>query len=277
MVLKRLKDGMARARKAWELAPHIHDLHAAMEEREGLALSGNERELLENAMAFSRVVADDVSTPRAEMVAVSETIKLDKLVEIFAESSHTRLPVIGKNLDDVKGFLLLKDVVAKLLELKGREGQFKLKEMIRPLPVVQESMSLPKVVHLMRREKVTMVLVVDEFGGTSGLVCLRDVLGELVGEVGDEDSEDYEPLRAMGGGRFFVRGDTTLSEFDKAAGTELFEKFGDQVETIGGAVLHAASKVPAKGDRVKLGPNVEVLVVGTNGRRVMAVEIKVAG
>ena len=266
---------MARARKAWELAPHIHDLHAAMEEREGKALNGNERELLENAMAFSRVVADDVSTPRAEMVSVAENTGLEKLVKIFAESSHTRLPVTGKNLDDIKGFVLLKDVVAKLLELQGREKEFKLSNMVRPLPVVQESMSLPKVVHLMRKEKVTMVLVVDEFGGTSGLVCLRDILGELVGEVGDEDSEDIVPLRAMGNGRFFVRGDTTLEEFDKAAGTKLMRDFGKEVETVGGAVLRAANKVPAKGDRVKLGLKIEALVVGTNGRRVMAVEMKV--
>lgn len=274
----KLVEAFARARKAWALAPYINDLHAVLMDRAGAALTPHDRVLMENALAFSEIVADDASTPRSEMVFVHEHDGLEKILRVFVESCHTRLPVIGSDIDDIKGFLLLKDAVAKSLELRGREADFRLEDILRPLPVVQESMDLPRVLHTMRRAKVTMVLVVDELGGTSGLLCLRDIMAELLGDVDDvQHGTDDAPLHILGAGRYQVRGDFALDDFDAAAGTSLFDDYGEDVETIGGAVLRATGRMPSRGDRVRLSPKAEALVVACTGRRILAVEIRTLG
>ncbi|MBI1308391.1 MAG: CBS domain-containing protein [Proteobacteria bacterium] len=273
--VRRLKVMWKASRKAWSLAPHLDDLHAAFEDRANMALTPHERELLENALAFSQITADDVSVPRAQIVALPQRAGLEETLRVFAESAHSRLPVVGKGLDDVQGFVLLKDVVAQAHALRGKEKDFSLAAVARALPVVPETMPLPKVLQAMRRAKVAMVLVVDELGDTSGLACLLDILEELVGDMADELDEGTEALVKLEDGTFAVRGSLPLEEFDAAAGTALLKKFGHEVETVGGAVLLAAKKVPAKGEKVKLSAKVEATVSASNGRRVLAVALKV--
>lgn len=268
---------LRRAKQIWQLGPHLDDFYEVFKERGGAKLSATERELLESALAFQQVVADDITVPRAGIVAVPEKAGLGEVMDIFAKSAHSRMPVIGKNLDEVKGFVLLKDVVMKSMELKGREKEFALGEITRPLPVVPETMSATSLLQVMKRAEVTMVLVVDEFGGTSGIACMRDVLAELVGDVGDAGGDAGSRVLALGGGKFYARGNVLLEEFDGIAGTNLASQFGGSVETIAGALMQAALQMPQKGERVKLTPQVEAMVTVTNGRRIGAVEVRVAG
>lgn len=262
-----------RARKAWELNEHIDDLHAAFEDRDAQTpLTRHERELLENALAFSQITADDVSTPRAEIVSVPEGSGFAAVLRAFAESAHTRLPIHGKNLDDIKGFVMLKDFVPFV----GKDEKFKLADITRPVAFVPENMSLPRVLQIMRKSHVPMVLAVDEFGGTSGLISLHDILEELVGDLEDEhDASDEAPMVALGDGRYRIQGDFTLEDLDAALGTDLAYAFEDHAETLGGAVTQAARKIPAKGEKVALSAHVDAIVATTDGRRVLMVELHV--
>lgn len=267
-----LKKRWQRMRKAWELNPHIDDLHAAFEDREGAALTRHERELLENALAFSQVTADDVSVPRAEIVSVAESSDFPSVLRTFVDSSHTRLPVHGKNLDDIKGFVMLKDFIPFV----GREASFSLAAITRPVAFVPENMSLPRVLQIMRKNHAPMVLAVDEFGGTSGLISLHDILEELVGDIEDEHGPaDEAPMVSIGSGRYRVQGDFTLEDLDAALGTTLALAFEDHAETLAGALMQTARKVPAKGEKIILHPNVEAMVTASDGRRVLMVEIHV--
>lgn len=267
----KLKGYISRWRKAVELAPHIDDLYAAFEDREAGALSRHERELLENTMAFSNTTADEVGMPRADIVAVPEDADYETVIKAFQDSYHSRLPVMGRDLDDVKGLITLKDVMA----LVGHEKTFSMAELLRPVTFVPESMTMPRVLHVMKRSRMPLVMVSDEFGGTSGLITLKDILEELLGDIEDEHEEGKTPaLVSIGSGKFKVQGDYALEDIDHQLGTTLAEAFED-VETIGGAVLRQANTVPARGEVFKLDSRVTATVTNSDGRRVLAVELKI--
>ncbi|PZP40498.1 MAG: magnesium/cobalt efflux protein [Pseudomonas fluorescens] len=272
-MLDTLKNYVTRWRKAVELAPHIDDLHAAFEEREGSApLKRHERELLENALVFSTTTADDVGIPRADIVGIPLDADFASVIKAFQDGYHSRLPVVGRDLDDVKGLISLKDVMG----LVGREKDFSMDKLLRPVTFVPESMALPRVLHIMKRSRMPMVMVSDEFGGTSGLITLKDILEELVGEIDDEHNDGKVPaLVSMGGGAYRVQGDYQLEDLDRQLKTRLTERF-DDVETLGGAVMREAKTVPDKGESYLLDEGVQATVTSSDGRRVLAVELKIA-
>jgi magnesium and cobalt transporter len=274
-IFKKVSEWRGRARKALQLAPHIDDLYAAFEEREGEApLSRHERELLENTLAFSQTHAESVGVPRADIVAVPVGADFEAVLEAFQKSSHTRLPVVGRDLDDVKGLVTLKDFIP----LVKTPEAFKLEAILRPVNFVQESMPLNRVLQVMKKTRMPLVMVSDEFGGTSGLVTLKDVLEELVGDIEDEhDGAEPTPLVALGGNRFRVRGDYGLEDVDSHIGSDLASVFGEDVETIGGAVMRKANTIPARGETFALTPDIDATVYATDGRRILSVELKLKG
>lgn len=271
--LGNLKLKASRWRKAMELAPHIDDLYAAFEERDAGALSRNERELLENALAFGTTTADDVGIPRADIVAIPHSADFAAVLKAFQDSYHSRLPVAGNDLDDIKGLITLKDVMV----LVGHEDAFSMEKILRPVTFVPESMPMQRVLHVMKRTRMPLVMVSDEFGGTSGLITLKDILEELLGDIEDEHDDSKVPaLVSMGGGKFKVQGDFALEDLDRQLGTGLVDRF-DDVETVGGAVMREAKTVPAKGESFKLSERVTATVTSSDGRRVLGVELKITG
>ncbi len=261
----------SRLKKAAELSPHIDDLYAAFEEREGDApLKRHERELLLNTLTFSATTADDVGMPRVDIVGIPYDSDFPQVLKAFQDSYHSRLPVIGRDLDDVKGLITLKDVIA----LVGREETFEMDKLVRPVTFVPESMPLPRVLHIMKRTRVPLVMVSDEFGGTSGLITLKDILEEILGDFEDEHEDSRGAgLTALGNKRYRVQGDYALEDLDSQLNTELAGAY-DDVETIGGAILREANTVPVKGQTFQLQGGVHATVTGSDGRRVLAVDIK---
>jgi len=271
--LRPLSAWLSRLRKGIALAPHIDDLHAAFEEREDSgALTKHERELLENTLTFGEITADEVSIPRADIVAVDEKADFKTVLRAFKDSTHSRLPVTGKSLDDVKGLITLKDVLAYVDD----EDRFVLADILRPATFVPETMALPRVLQVMKKTRVPLVMVTDEFGGTSGLITLRDVVEELVGDIEDEhDQAEGAALMALGGGKYRVRGDFTLEDLDEELGTTLAESMGDDIETVGGAILKAAKTMPGRGESFRLDKRVQATVTATDGRRILSAELSV--
>jgi len=269
-MLNPLKTLYSRLKKARDLAPHIDDLHAAFEERDGKALTLGERELLGNSLHFGATTADEVGIPRADIVFVHETATFAEVVKAFQDSYHTRLPVIGNDLDDVKGLVTLKDVIA----LVGHEKDFLMEKLLRPAPFVPDSMTMPRVLHVMKRTRMPLVMVSDEFGGTSGLITLRDILVELVGDIENEYDPKTPALVSLGGGKFRVQGDYALEDLDNQLNTNLAVRFED-VETLGGAVMREAKTVPGKGEVFALTDTVTATVFASDGRRVLTVDLKI--
>lgn len=255
--------------QAEALRPHLPQLYAAFAERAMAPLTHHERELLENALAFGALVADDVAVPRAEIIAAKETATLDEVLALFAESQHSRLPVAGNSLDDLKGFVLLKDVIQHL----HNPRTFNLTTLLRPLTVVPETMPLPRVLQQMKRAKVPFVLVADEFGGTSGLISLKDILEQLVGSIADENADQTDAIVSLGNQRYRIRGETPLAEIDRVLGLRLADREHEDATTLAGLVLQAAQHIPAKGEVVSLGGGLKAETTESDGRRVLLVTL----
>ena len=154
-------------------------------------LNETEAEMLHNMFKFSDLMAKQVMIPRTDMICVPDDISYDDLNKLALENGYTRYPVYEENIDHILGFIHVKDLYSKMLE--GDE-QINLQEIVRPIMLVPETMTLDNLVIEFRKRKSQIGIVVDEFGGTSGLVSLEDVIEEIVGEVQDEFDEDEEIL-----------------------------------------------------------------------------------
>lgn len=253
--------------KMMELAPHAEHLHEAFEERDHRPLSAQEQEMLENTLTFADVVARQVGVARAQINAVPLDAPFDTVWETFGRTRHSRLPVYGRTLDDIKGLVSLKDVMPFVYAKKD----FQLEALLRRPTLVPETMPLPRVLQLMKKTKVPLALVTDEYGGVTGMVSLKDILEELVGEVGDEDDVSTPHVVALGDGRWKVKPTAPLDEVNAVLGTALA---GDEdTETLGGLVLRLAKEIPNKGARVALERGWSAVVSASDGRRITGLEV----
>ncbi|MFZ2586633.1 MAG: CBS domain-containing protein [Alphaproteobacteria bacterium] len=260
-----------RLRRAKEMESLNDDLHAAWKERAERPLSKSERELLGNALVFSSVTANDVCVPRADIKVVSTKAGFGKVMKVFAESHYSRLPVMGKSLDDIVGVITLKDMAPFV----GKEGDFVLANCLRPPLFVPETMPVPRVLQLMKRHRIGLVMVTDEYGGVTGLLTLKDLLGELVGELGDEHDEAVpEGIQSVGNQRFRMPATLLLEDVTRTLALTWNLPDTLEIETVGGLVMHEARRVPAAGETVNLPNGVVAKVLVADARHVEVVELK---
>jgi magnesium and cobalt transporter len=211
-------------------------------------IGSDELFMIEGVLQVSDMQVRDIMIPRGKMIVVENSMKLAEIIEIITESGHSRFPVIDDDKDDVVGVLLAKD----LLQLSGdADEQFEIKDYIRPATFIPESKRLSVLLKEFRANRSHMAMIVDEYGGVSGLVTIEDVLEQIVGKIDDEhDEEDDEvDIRQHGSNRFSVRALTSLDDFNHYFHTQ-FEN--EDVETIGGYLLSQIGHLPARGDSFEL-------------------------
>lgn len=232
-----------------------------------------ERAMLRNMLLLSERRVGEIAVQRTDIVAVAEDSDFASLVRAFAEGEHSRLPAYRGSLDEVVGMLLVKDVYAVLAGafLAGTEPTPPATAaMIRPVLFVPPSMPVVDLLGDMRRKRTHMAVVVDEYGGTDGLVTIEDIIEEIVGEIEDEHDEAEERmLLPEAGGTFLVDARIALDDLETELGTEfLHPDIGDEVDTLGGLAFLMAGHVPAAGD-VLVHPNGWRLeIVASDGRRI---------
>lgn len=221
------------------------------ESREGGLVTANEQQLIENIFDFSERRVGQVMTPRPRVVAVPVDIGEEALRRLVATSPYSRFPVYEGDFDHVIGLLLLKDFVRQQLH---QPGQFNLRALLRHLPVVPEAMPVERLLAAFKRSRIHMALVIDEYGGTAGVVTLEDLVEEVVGEVRDEfDQAEPPPLREVEPGVLLARGDLLLEDLVENAPVALPEEEElPDVETVGGLVVALLGRPPRPGDRVNL-------------------------
>ena len=224
-----------------------------------------------------RMRVEDVSIPKAEIVAVSATIGKDELVQVFRESGLTRLPVYDGTLDTPLGFANLKDFALRH-GFNGDTPEFDVKEMLRPLLYVPPSMPLHVLLQKMQAERIHMALVIDEYGGTDGLVTIEDLIEQVVGEIEDEhDVEEDETFTRTGNGIYMAQAKTLLDEFEEEIGLDLTahdEIDAEEVDTLGGLVFMLAGHVPARGEVIKHPDGPEFEVVDADPRRIKRLRVR---
>jgi CBS domain containing-hemolysin-like protein len=234
-------------------------------------LSPPERQMLKNLLHFGDQTAGDICVTRGDIIAVPSTIPFDELVRAFAEAGHSRLPVYGESLDEVVGMVHIKDVFVALVELDRDRS---IKALMREPLFVPESMGVIELLARMRNERTHLGIVVDEFGGTEGLVTIEDVVEEIVGDIEDEHDElAAEGLLVMlDDGVWEADARIELDELAQAVDARLSSK-EDEVDTLGGLVFLLAGHIPAKGESVAHPSGWKLEAIDSDPRRIIRVRL----
>ncbi len=225
--------------------------------------------LLTSALSFQDTVVAEVMVPRPDLVAMSASDSAAQFERRVVETGHSRIPVYGEDLDDIRGFIHAKDL---LHVATGRRHEAIAESLVRSVPIVPETMPISPVMEMMRSEGVHLAVAIDEHGSVSGLVTLEDIAEELVGEIRDEhDVGEIIEIRPAGRNRFLVAGQTRLDRLEDV-GAHLPE---GEYETVGGFLMDQLGRVPKHGDLVS-GETFDMSVRRMEGRRVREVELKVS-
>src|SRR6266550_192511 len=247
-------------------------------ERETQDLSSQERLMLANLLTFGELSVSDVMVPRADIVAVEEQTPFAEAVALFREAKHSRLPIYRETLDDPLGMVHIKDIVA-LVEI-GPDGQLRwpptpLGKLKREVLFVPAAMPALDLLMKMQATRIHMALVVDEYGGTDGLVSIEDLVEEIVGDIDDEHDVDETPeIIARPDGRFDADARVGLEDFKERTGIDLTQmETEEDVDTLGGVVAAALGRVPVRGEIVSYG-GVEFEVLEADPRRAKRLRVR---
>ena len=241
-------------------------------EEQGL-IEHDERRLLQSIVDFGDTLVREVMTPRPDMVAIRADATFAELRALFREQEYSRIPVYNENLDNIAGFVFVKD----LIRLSGSEPadarlQPDLSRLIRPATFVPETKRVSEMLKEFQRKQVQIAIVVDEYGGTAGLVTIEDLLEEIVGEIRDEYDVETEPVVDEGNGTFVFSAKVNIDELRECLGVTI-EPGG--FETVGGYVLTRVGRVPSVGEEFDIdGLHIEVLEA--ERRRIHKVRMRLA-
>lgn len=225
-------------------------------------IGADELFMIEGVLQVSDMQVRDIMIPRGQMTVLEHSSSLKQIIDKVTESGHSRFPVIDDDKDDIVGILLAKD----LLQLSLTDQvSFEINDYIRPAAFIPESKRLSVLLKEFRANRRHMAMIVDEYGGVSGLVTIEDVLEQIVGKIDDEhDEEDEVDIRQHGSNRFSVRALTPLDDFNGYFNSEFFS---EEVETIGGYLLGHIGHLPARGESIDL-ENFSFRVLSADSRRV---------
>ncbi len=218
--------------------------------------------MIEGALTVSSTQVRDVMVPRSQMVTLEHDQQLEELLPTIVRSGHSRFPVLGEDPDEVLGVLLAKD----LLRFFGRNSDdFRVTDLLRKVAFIPESKRLNVLLREFRANRQHMAIVVDEYGGVSGLVTIEDVLEEIVGEIDDEtDREEEQYVFPQPDGRYTIKALMPLEDFNERFGTRLPQ---DEFDTIGGYVVAAFGHLPEPGEQIEIG-KLQFEVLRADQRRV---------
>jgi putative hemolysin len=216
-------------------------------------IEGEERRLLQSIVDFGDTLVREVMTPRPDIVALPDTATIGDVRSLFREQEYSRFPVYKGNLDNILGFIFVKDLVT----VGTADDARPVTPLLRPAVVVPETKRVPELLKQFQRQQTQCAIVVDEYGGTAGLVTIEDLLEEIVGEIRDEYDVESEPIVDESSGRYIVSGKVNIDEIAQRLDVEI-EREG--FETVGGYLLAHIGRVPAIGERFEIdGLSVEVL------------------
>ena len=230
-------------------------------------MEGDERRLLQSIVDFGDTLVREVMTPRPDIVAIPEQASIADFRTLVRDQEYSRIPVYKENLDNIVGVVFLKDLIRLGDEARETDG---LESLLRPATFVPETKRVPDLLKEFQRRQVQLAIVVDEYGGTAGLVTLEDLLEEIVGEIRDEYDVEAEPVVDEGQGTYVFSGKASINEVRDRLHVEI-EPEG--FETVGGYVLTRVGRVPSVGETFDL-DGLVVEVVEAERRRIHRVKMR---
>ncbi|MGB6295066.1 MAG: hemolysin family protein [Rivularia sp. (in: cyanobacteria)] len=239
-------------------------------ERESTGLRARERELLKNIFEFGEVTVQAVMVPRSNIVALSKNTTLQIFLEEMADAGHSCYPIFGESLDDIRGIVYFKDLTQPLAL-----GQLNLDTPIhsymRPARFVPEHTPLNELLPMMQQEKLAMVVVVDEFGGTVGLVTIQDIVAQIIGDIGETQNSNDLLIKMLDEQTFLVQAQINLEDLNEVL--ELNLPLTKEYQTLGGFMLYQLQKIPTIGESFRY-KNLEFTVASVTGPRIQQIQVK---
>jgi CBS domain containing-hemolysin-like protein len=256
------------------------DLEEVIVEHEGTdaAFSATQRDILSNLVEFGRLRTDDVMVPRADIIAIDIETPFDEALSVFKDAAHSRLPVYRATLDDPVGMIHIKDLMAVLADEPhggGERAHPPLSQLKREVLCVPPSMPLAELLVRMQATRIHMALVIDEYGGTDGLLTIEDLVEEIVGDIEDEHDIDTSPrLIRVADGTYLADARLEIPEFEETSGLDLTpDDWDEDVDTLGGLVFALLGRVPQRGEVVRPTRGIEIQVVDADPRRVKRLRV----
>jgi CBS domain containing-hemolysin-like protein len=254
----------------------------ALREREanGESIEGAHKDMILRAARFDRLRVADVMRARAEIVAVEASAPLGEAARIFSESQHSRLPIYGETLDDPQGFVHVRDVLALLAPTAEGESLAKfsdrsLPRIRRDILYVPQSMTLATLFLKMQQSRIHLALVVDEYGGTDGLVSMEDLVEQIVGDIDDEHDVESTMVLERPGRAFEADGRAPIDELEAKLGVSLaLPDHEDEFDTAAGLAVALAGRLPQRGEILHHPAGFDLEVVDADPRRVKRVRFK---
>jgi len=261
--LKRMLQ-MSRSRPEASTEEELHDLIDASEQR-GI-IDGDEGDMLQSILELDETIVREIMVPRTNMVCADATAPMSEILAVIIKSGHSRIPVYKENNDNIIGMVYAKD----LLRFWGQPiDKIPLEDVLRPPYLVPESKMVSALLQEFRQSRVHIAIIIDEYGGTSGLVTIEDLIEEIVGDIQDEYDLEDDWLVAESDGSVTVDGRLNIEEFEEYFSIKVEREMFD---TVGGYIVEYLGRVPAAGERIKVG-NLQMLVVVGDQRAVRQVLI----
>ena len=224
--------------------------------------------MIDGVLAVSEMQVRDAMIPRSHMIVIALETTMEEFLPMVLESGHSRFPVIGEDRDEVEGILLAKDLLRFYAE---ESGPFNLKALLRPAVVIPESKRLNMLLRDFRASRNHMAIVVDEYGGVSGLITIEDVLEEIVGEIDDEhDEEEEAAILELGDNKYRI---DALAEIEELNGVFNCDLSDEDYDTVGGLMLAEFGRVPEMGEEVVLAERFHFKVTSADNRRIVMLEM----
>ncbi|PSP86087.1 DNA-binding protein [Halobacteriales archaeon QS_6_64_34] len=265
-VVNRITGGRSAIETSYVTREEIQDI-IETGEREGV-LDEEEREMLQRTLRFNDTIVKEVMTPRLDIIAVAKGASIREALETAIQSGHARLPVYEGSLDNVIGVVHIRDLVRDLDYGEKFADDIVLEEVIEPTLHVPESKNVDDLLTEMRAERLHMVIVIDEFGTTEGLVTMEDLTEEIVGEI--LEGEEEEPIEYLADDTVTVKGEVNIEEVNEALELELPE--GEEFETIAGFIFNRAGRLVEEGETITF-ENIEIRIEQVENTRIMKARI----
>ena len=234
-------------------------------------ISKQERVMLMNILKIDEILARDIMIPRAEIIALEESISFDEAIKIFVEGAHSRIPIYNEQLDNITGMLHIKDLVKYQTE-NDIKGNFidSIKKDILHIPPSMPALDL---LIKMQLTRLHMGVVIDEYGGVDGLITIEDVIEEITGEIEDEhDDKDISMFIKLSPNTFEANARLSIAELEKISQIQLINE-GDDTDTIGGLVATVAGRVPQRGEIIKHDSGIVFTILDADPRRIKTIKI----
>ena len=272
-LLRRLFERITNSVQRKSLEEAMTELVEAYDDEKS-ALGKEEQLMLQNVLHFSKMTADDILTPRDDIVAVPDNISLEELVKIAVEQGHSRMPVYHDTIDHIKGFVHVKDVLPLLA--KKPAGNFKLSSILRQVLLIPPSLRLINLIAKMRSARVHMAVVIDEYGGTEGLLTIEDVVEKIIGHIEDEHDDNAVPNIVMHASNILESaGRTPIEEIEQALGVELADaETKEDCHTIGGLLSALSNRVPVAKETIEHPAGYLFTILEADPRRVKRIKIE---